>query len=145
MKIKFKRKRYSGGLESDSKKALGNVLRDRKYRRNQLIYHGAAGGMIGGFALFSGAKPLSFLYPPAITLSYAYSKGSKWVRESTRYLKKKLKEEVRANAELKTFLKDYKYVFVDKKGRLAGTNFPRIAGVLGIGRIRIKTKDIVES
>jgi len=65
----------------------------------------------------------------------------KKVRKATRKVGRALHQEIESgNQPLIAFLKKYKYVYIDRKGNIGGTNRPRII----IGRMRLKTKDILE-
>ncbi|MFH0970281.1 MAG: hypothetical protein V1776_02355 [Candidatus Diapherotrites archaeon] len=70
-----------------------------------------------------------------------YSFGSSFVRKATQEVGKRLGQESMHNTELKAFLGKYKYVYVDRKGRIAGTNMPRL--IPGVGRIRLQSNKIL--
>ena len=67
---------------------------------------------------------------------WSFIRGEMAVRKKYRQLAEELKKT--KNMDAIDLLRDYKYVLVDAKGNLAGTNRPRLL----IGRKRIKTKKI---
>ena len=66
--------------------------------------------------------------------------GSDRVKRATLIIGKELFKASKKDASLHHFLSDYKYVFINRKGDLCGTNVPRF---FGIGRMRLKTKEIL--
>ncbi|MFH0970847.1 MAG: hypothetical protein V1776_05335 [Candidatus Diapherotrites archaeon] len=63
------------------------------------------------------------------------------IRQATLEVGKRLGDESLHNIELRRFLGKYKYVYVDRKGRIAGTNMPRL--IPGVGRIRLSSHKIL--
>ena len=76
----------------------------------------------------------------AIGAGIGYIKGAKLVRSATRQAGRLIISEARSNPEMRRFLGKYRYVYLDRKGNLAGTNLPKLPG---IGRIRLKTSKLL--
>lgn len=71
------------------------------------------------------------------------SKGKTYnerIHHSMKMVGKGLYYEARKNPELKSFLEKYRFVYIDPKGRIVGTNRNRI---LGIGYLRLVTRRIL--
>lgn len=88
-----------------------------------------------GFGVASGA----LLGTGGGTVAGAISRGNYDVKKATLLVGKGLSQEAKSNIDLQTFLDKYKYVFIDKKLRVRGTNRPRL---FGIGRMRLKSSRI---
>ena len=63
------------------------------------------------------------------------------VRQATHNVGAALHKAVRSNGELREFLARHKYIFIDRKGRVVGTN---TKGILGAGRMRLETMKILK-
>ncbi|MDD3159521.1 MAG: hypothetical protein PHQ98_00965 [Candidatus ainarchaeum sp.] len=85
---------------------------------------------------------LVLLAPPVagVTTTYLDSTIRKRIKELYTDIFHSLKKEVKSNKNLETFLKKYNYIIITYKGKIAGTNMPRI---LGIGKRRIKTSELL--
>ena len=66
---------------------------------------------------------------------------SKQVRMATDLVGSALGREARKNSQVRDALKSKRYVIVDVKGNIKLTNIPR---VMGIGRIRLSTREILK-
>jgi len=63
------------------------------------------------------------------------------VREATRLVGNTLVDEANKNRQFRNFLENCEYIIIDNKGRIAATNKKMF---LGIGRIRLDTRKILE-
>jgi len=71
--------------------------------------------------------------------SEAFMAGN--IRKATYKVGAALFDDASTNKVVREFLESFRYVIIDGKGRVAGTNRKRI---LGIGRIRLDTKKILD-
>ncbi len=135
-----------------------NVLDKRMERSNAAIKGAAVGLGVGvgtvassGYAVLEFGASKNLLYTAfatpiftAIGAGVALKQKRGLVKQATTEFARILKLEIRTrNPDAKIvvdFLKKHKYIFIDKYGRLAGTSVPN---VFGIGRIRIKSSDIL--
>jgi hypothetical protein len=129
------------------------VLEARKRRIRGVVEELTPAAGIGAAwgAIIAGIKNPSFSKGCAIIAGGAatvlaintlneYSKGSQKVREATKLMGKGIYQEARRSQLLRDALMSTKYVYVNKDGKVVFTNRPRI---LGIGRIRLETKKIL--
>ena len=85
-----------------------------------------------GYAILAG-----MILGPANTYFFSGQR----VRIATKIVGNALAKEAKEDKVFGNWLKKYKYVIIDSRGNITGTNLPRI---LGIGRIRLSTKKILE-
>ncbi|MDD5162975.1 MAG: hypothetical protein PHD95_02090 [Candidatus ainarchaeum sp.] len=65
------------------------------------------------------------------------------IRSATKFVGKELSKEALQNQDLKTFLQSYKFVIIDRKGRIRGTDQKQV--LQGVGRIRLETSRILNN
>ncbi|PIN98100.1 MAG: hypothetical protein COT90_05830 [Candidatus Diapherotrites archaeon CG10_big_fil_rev_8_21_14_0_10_31_34] len=134
-----------------------NSVDSLKHTRKMLRYGVSAGIVLGGATgLFEPADLFNkHLIKSALTRLFAgaivgrtmtFVAGALEIRKATVAVKKELKKEAKSNFVFNNFLKNYKFIFIDAKGNIVGTNKPR-KKFLGIkfGRLRIETKDLIQS
>jgi hypothetical protein len=63
------------------------------------------------------------------------------IRKATKEVGAQIQLDIHVNIPLRLFIHRYRYVYVDSKGELVGTNLPRL--IPGLGRIRLSCKKIL--
>lgn len=161
---RFRRERFSGKLPSPVRVGADTVVLKRNARGNLRARLSSVGGLLVGSGVAAThifTKSLAntdvkraITYSLAAAAAGAIGTGaighavtSREVRNATNALKgalhtycKSYSRENPFSDSLLDFLYRHKYVFVDKSGRLTGTNMPR---VFGVGRMRISTADVL--
>jgi hypothetical protein len=61
------------------------------------------------------------------------------IKEATLSVGRAIQLELKSDSALRAFVGGVKYVYVDRQGRLVGTDMPRL---FGIGRMRLSTQKI---
>ncbi|PIN98098.1 MAG: hypothetical protein COT90_05820 [Candidatus Diapherotrites archaeon CG10_big_fil_rev_8_21_14_0_10_31_34] len=147
----FKKNSFPGKIKNPKSRTSLNFLNFNRARRASTVVAMAATGTVAGTAAFLVNPSHSFkramILIAGTTISGAaagFKSSSKEIREATKTVKNELKNEVKENQDFKTFLGKYKFIFIDAKGNIVGTNKPR-KKFLGIkfGRLRIETKELL--
>ena len=138
----------------EARSAVSNLLVSRKDRGSRaMVFAGIGAGTSAVGALTAELEMHSpigkGLLRAAATSAIAagagfaagYAHGNAEVRKATVSVGQILRKEARTNTELRGLFESHKYVYVDGKGNIAGTNMPRI---LLAGRLRLKSSDILE-
>ncbi len=142
------KKRFRGEKDfaTKTKEEMRLLLEERRLRKKDTILAviGIGGAGAGVFTLFKPTLKHALAAAIAAGLpagTAKYMQESRKVKEATKRVQKVLVDEAQENPDLVKFLKKYKYVIIDRNGNIAGTNMPRL---LGIGRIRLSAKKIIE-
>jgi hypothetical protein len=105
----------------------------------------------GAIAHYNNGQPLRTIMVAGITAAFAYAAGAggihlannRKVREATRNvgreLGRRIQESDKKGNQIHNFLQKYRYVYINRKGELVGTNRPRILA----GRMRLESKKIL--
>ena len=153
----LKKGRYPGKLQkADTMISISN-LKDSRRIRTGLVAIGATVAPPFSISVRKAVDVLmnGFFAQPAMTkenmaasavagaafAGFAHLLMRENVRQATYNVGAELHKESKQNPEMMKFLKQHKYVIIDRKGRIAGTNFKRI---LGFGRLRMETKKIID-
>lgn len=137
---------FVGTLADDSRKAITDLDSGRKVRRDITIA-GAFGGFgSGGFGIsFKGPVREATLRTVTATIGglFGFTYASKtYVKDATLKVGKALAKEIGTNIGLKRFLESYKYIYLDRKGHIIGTNKNRKLKLFG--RFRLESKKILD-
>ena len=153
---KIRKKRYGGNLSSGDAVVSIRNLKGSRTIRNGLFLTGVVGGTAGavlGFEIREGlrgvfAQPVMTRENLAIAGAAGAGLGAVGrllmrgnVRQATHNVGAALHKAARSNGELREFLARHKYIFIDRKGRVVGTN---TKGILGAGRMRLETIKILK-
>ncbi len=90
-----------------------------------------------GVTMIGSATALGVAAGPAVE-RVASNPG---IRKATQLVGSSLSSLAKKNAELRAFLNAHRYVYVNGKGQIVGTNMPRL--IPGVGRIRLESKKIL--
>lgn len=146
----LRRPRYRGELPPHGIGVIEQVRQARRERVGPVVNGGLGGAVVGAstavfpILLARGSERAGVIYGLVTTAVGAvaqYGVNSGHVRRATRALEGSLRDHVGENRPLKTFLEKNRYVFIDRKGQLTGTNLPRL--VPGVGRIRLSSARIL--
>lgn len=148
----LKRPRYQGKLGSWTEGHIQRLTKKRKERMSSTLLVAKAGGLGGylGAVFFGGIRSPSFynnvascLVGTAVGASMGASIGHGAHRENIRLatanIARSLRREAKTNPPLVQFLRKYEYIFIDRKGRITGSNFSGMR----VGRLRISTDKIL--
>ncbi len=128
-----------------------NALKKSRQKRGESFRGWVTAGGLGSAAQFVAT---AVIMNPSARVAIAHSLpalamgvgvgsvlGRSNIRKATEEVGKVLSKEYKnnSNQELIDIVNNHKYVFVDRKGVVVGTNMPRIAG---IGRLRLDCKKI---
>lgn len=146
----WKRKKLALGKASQESRLKIRVLQFQRKKRQMCftpLFFAAEGGLIGiviSLPKLNPPKPLSFaigtLIGYGIGKAAVFSFWAEDIRNCTTAVGQALGKEAKKNKELRDFLGETKYVFIDKKGNLIATNRKRF---FGVGRLRLETKKIL--
>ncbi len=123
-----------------------DIMTARKNRLTTTIGTTLAAGSIGALSLFLSPEAAKYVVGVALATGagIGFKIESPRVKKATNLFKQGLKRSVESNEKLKLFLQKHKYVYVDRKGRVRGTNRERVGiGKVRFGRLRIATKEIL--
>ncbi|MFH0715063.1 MAG: hypothetical protein V1977_04890 [Candidatus Diapherotrites archaeon] len=149
----MKPRRFSGIIEGRGLAAIERLKQERVERvkgmKDSAKYYSKTGGFLGTVAALtynpSFREGVSLV--ATITAGGAiggaaqeFANQAKKVNKATKLVGRGIGEEAQKNQNLYAFLKKHRYVYIDKKGRVIGTNRGRI---LWMGRMRLDTRKIL--
>jgi len=144
--------KYANSLSLRSKRRIEALKKHRKRRAVATAEAALAGSMLGYVAAAQALRKNSEFEKllPVINACAAtaaggvgggvYLRHSEEVKKATNLLGVALAKETKKNSQLRDFLLQYRYVIIDGKGNIKGTNSERF---LKIGRIRLESKKIL--
>jgi hypothetical protein len=158
---KKKTKVGSFQLDIEPRKAIIDLLARRRKRAREVAKGvGRAGISIGAPAIIGTIREPNFrtglslltvgglfvLVAPILAIvGYRghYGVRSKKIKQATHLIGTGLAKEAQTNNKLRELLKNNRYVIIDRRGDIRGTNRSQKC-TLGIGRIRLESKKILE-
>ena len=150
----MKGRTFKGEFRWNVKRRINKVMENRKMRARlsavgvtlapaSVVLSEKLVNMLRG--IFSHEMPVAGVAGAAIAAGIVSTASASLlmnssIRRATLRAGVALRQEALDNRELREFLQPYKYVIIDRKGRIKGTNRKRM---LGMGRLRLGTKKIL--